>query len=666
MKYRTLLLGATIASGTLIVGPATEAQTVCPLALAPNAALTSVVSPATAQPGVTVNFAATVVPNQNLSGYGVRFGISQVGVAGWFNNYTILNIPLTANLPTAESYNWVIPLGTAPGTYELATMFTDPLGYVISWVGNNPANTVVVTNPVVGAVGSDGGQTFAALTAGDPKLCLAGTVASFAALSSTWTWTCSGSGGGASDTTGLANLGTPQKIWRAADLVDSIGVVTHVSYNGTGFAYTNRTAMIAALQYMGFTNVRESNPAVVLTDPRLQWYVQYLTAGFKMSFTTQPGPNAGVGQAPGSDVVDLDYFMTNWPAQVLAAEGLNEPDLTNDGFIFTYTPAGGSALTGPAAVARYQIDMYAAIKADPKLATLPVWGYSLNSTPYNQISYEQVYAANTAVLAATDAVNIGAYGGYYSPGVRVNQIQGYAYDIGSPTWTTFSNGPYAALYAGKPLIMKETGSLALPAGGISGGTDYLDYPTQAKLLPSMLLDTLYFGSSHSFVYELADVSADSLTAPANFQDHWGLYDNAWNAKPAAAVFHNMLGALKVQYPPAAPAYAVEPLTVTVPQFPLHPAGTASLGSGYTISTQQPDGSYLILVWYEPILWNQTTGAASPAVATVPVTMNLSRTCATTSIYDPLTGGTTAGPSAVASIPLALPDHMLMVSCAGHN
>jgi hypothetical protein len=126
------------------------------------------------------------------------------------------------------------------------------------------------------------------------------------------------------------------------------------------------------------------------------------------------------------------------------------------------------------------------------------------------------------------------------------------------------------------------------------------------------------------------------------------------------VLHNILAALH-DGGATATTFAPTPLTVTVPAFPLASPGTVH--SGATLVTQNSAGTYQILVWYEPLLWNTATGKAMPIPAPKPVMLKLSRTCGKTSVYDPYAGTTAPGPGSTNDIAVMLPDHLVIVTCA---
>ncbi len=456
----------------------------------------------------------------------------------------------------------------------------------------------------------------------------------------------------------IADASAPQvtgapvpRLWRSQDLLNAIGVNTHLNYNQPQWAYANFPAVQSALQYLGVTNIREGLPVAQPTDPRLSPYYALLNQGLSMTFSLPADVTITGGYASFLAGVSatLANFVTRYPSQIKAIEGQNEPDLQNDGYIFTY-----AGLTGAAAVAKSQIDLYNTVKGNPITAAVPVWSFSLNSPPYNQQMYEQVYAANPAVMKAFDFGNRGVVGGFYSPEWRIRQAIYNPLDIGYIN-STEQVGPYNAQLKNLPISVKEAGLPSAPGGLPALGLP--DYPSQAKMLPGTIFDAIVLGASHEDIYELVDEAQD----PTNSQTiyHWGLFDFNWNPKPAGMVMRNILTRLQDSASNAT-TFTPRAMNVSVRTFPLSSPGVQP--SGATLTTQKANGTFNIFVWYEPLIWNQQTDSPAPVAAPLAQTMYLSATCNTTSVYDPYTDTTVAGPSNASAIPFSLPDHPIMVTC----
>jgi len=438
-------------------------------------------------------------------------------------------------------------------------------------------------------------------------------------------------------------------VWRSQDVVNAIGICTHVGYSNS--VYANTAGVIAALKYVGVTSVRDSIPVLPPNDPREAPYDAVMGAGFKMSMVTPEGaPPSGYSTMTAAIKASLDREEQKFPGKILSVEGINEPDLTlNDGYTYQY-----NGLSGPAAVAQNQIDLYTLMKADPLLSSIPVVEFSLNSAPYNQMMYHAVYAANPAVTKAFDVASRGVYAGVWSPQFQMQQQIVDPFDIG---WVNnnYVYGAYEPKTEGRPEEVKETGLTSSPTGIPALGVS--DYTVQAKMLPYTVLDTLKLGSQRTFMYELADIYPDPSGTVVD--DHFGLFDNNLNPKPAATVMHNLMAKLS-DTSSTATTFTPSQLNVTIRQFPM--ASPGAVPSGLSLVTQKANGNYQILVWYEPLLWNQTTNTEMPVPAATPITLYLNKTCVSTSVYDPLTNTTVAGPSKSSQIPVSLPDHAVIASC----
>ena len=444
-------------------------------------------------------------------------------------------------------------------------------------------------------------------------------------------------------------------IWRAQDVVNAIGVATHIDYLNSGSAYANTASVLSALQWLGVHEIRDDLPVFPPGDQRLVPYTTMFNAGFKMSLVI-PGP---VTFAPYATLMDaahdnLDRLATRYPGKIFAVEGQNEPylPLNTPG---TYTYKG---LSGPPAVARNQIDLYAMVNGDALLSGIPVWEFSLASPPYKNLQYREVYAADSTVVTSFDVASVGLYGGVWSPLFQMKQQIVYPYDAVLSGASVIS-GPYSGAMAGRPEGVKETGLTASNPPILSLGIS--DYTTQAKMLPSTLMDGLKLGAIHENIYELADVYADPASNHTGY--HFGLFDHSMNPKPGAYAVKNLLAHL-VDNSSNATTFTTTMLNIGVSGFPITDPIPHVVASGSAMGVETADGTYKIMVWWEPLLWNATTGTPEPAAPVEHVTVGLGKVCASTSIYDPTDNTTIAGPSNTQVIPIALPDHLVMITCEG--
>jgi len=141
------------------------------------------VSPATAEAGQTVTFAATITATQKISNYPLEFSWFPVGAATSTATTAVVYVTLQANEPITETYIETIPADTAVGSYTLdvgsaSTAFTV---------------TGATVTAVNGACGPVNGTDLTSAPTTD--LCSAGT-ASVVTGTGPWTWTCAASHGG--------------------------------------------------------------------------------------------------------------------------------------------------------------------------------------------------------------------------------------------------------------------------------------------------------------------------------------------------------------------------------------------------------------------------------------------------------------------------------------
>ncbi len=436
---------------------------------------------------------------------------------------------------------------------------------------------------------------------------------------------------------------------RAQDVVNALSISTHVSY--TNSAYGNLGQVVAALKWLGINRVRDQMPLYPPADPRFQLYYTMLNNGMRMSLVSPVTPDytAGYASIAAAMQANLDTIEQKYPNQIAAIEGLNEPDILEDGYTYTY-----GSLRGPAAVGQFQVDLYTMAKNDKLLASIPVWEFALNSRPWNQLSYESVYATNSRIASSFDFAAKGDYAGVWSPEFQLKQQVVYAYDIGFAN-NAFTYGPYNASVRFRPFGVKETGfmgaSPAIPSVNVA------DYTIQSKLLLPTLLDNLILGGQVVNIYELADVFPDPNWDSVYY--HWGMFDYSWHAKPAATVLHNFIAALR-DTGASATSFTPTQLNVGISQFPITSAG--AVPSGFTMEMERSDGTYLIAIWYEPLLQNTATKVDLPPPAPVKISVGLSRVCATASVYDPLTNTTAQAATNSWFVPVSLPDHPVILSC----
>ena len=152
-----------------------------------------------------------------------------------------------------------------------------------------------------------------------------------------------------------------------------------------------------------------------------------------------------------------------------------------------------------------------------------------------------------------------------------------------------------------------------------------------------------------YFYELIDNGGD--VAGGGYDNYGMFFDNGLNgaaaAKPAATAFKNLISIMS----DTSSTFTLGTLPYSVAGLPAYNGSTQ--GGGYSLLFQKSNGRFEIIVWNEPVIYNESTN--SPVTPTaVPVTVNLGGTHGTVNVYDPLVGTTPITTlSNVSSVPLSL-------------
>ncbi|NNU47735.1 calcium-binding protein [Rhizobium sp. WYCCWR 11279] len=386
---------------------------------------------------------------------------------------------------------------------------------------------------------------------------------------------------------------------RINDIIRSFGIDTHIDY--TDGKYSNVEEVVKALDHLGLDTVRDHAPNSA-SDPNGQTHLgDAAEAGVQFVFSAQREVD------PATVAQRLHDFVQAHPGSVVGIEGPNEVN---------NWPVSYHGLSGQAAALAYQKDLSAAVNADPLLKNIPVLGF----TGYT-------------VASASDYTT----------------IHTYAKDGDQPySWLSREAGVQRAADPGKPLAITETGYHTSLTADTNGGWEGVREATQAKLLLNTLMDGAALGSKQTFIYELLDAYSDPQGA--NQEKHFGLFRLDYSAKPAATAIHNLTtilednGATKANFSAGTLDYSIDGLP----------------SSARSLLTEKSDGSYQIIIWNEPDIWNQTTDTAIQA-ATTAVKVNLGASFGSVKVFDPVTGTTAIKSlSNVSSLTLDVLDHPVII------
>jgi hypothetical protein len=365
---------------------------------------------------------------------------------------------------------------------------------------------------------------------------------------------------------------------RSADsFVDSIGVNTHTYYSDTVY-YSEFDAVRRKLAELGVRHIREN-----LVPDRSDQYErlnQLAAAGIK-STLIMGDPSEGFD---GLDEL-VGIVKSDLRGAVAAIEGPNEYDMW-----------GGSNWLSE--LRPYQQRLYAAIKSDPQLASLPVVGPSIvqkrNQEALGDISGDLDYG------------NIHSYPDGYSPESNLDRHLESA----------------ANNSAGETVMATETGYHT--AVGWGGEHNPTSEEAMAVYVPRMFLEYFRRGVARTFSYELLDEEGGS----GEREDNFGLLRNDFSEKPAFAALRNTIEILEDPGPSFSPGSATYSL-----------AGETE--DVEHLLLQKRDGSYYLAIWRAVDVWEPESQTAE-AGSSGSVTVTFGRSVAAGQLYRPTASAAPVG------------------------
>jgi hypothetical protein len=390
----------------------------------------------------------------------------------------------------------------------------------------------------------------------------------------------------------------------AGSFVNSIGVNIHMWETSSG--YGNLSLVQNSLAYLGIVNVRDTLLPLAQLQPA---YASLANLGYKFDFAIPPASTNIT-----DFVAHVDQFVAAHPGSVSAIEGPNEVN------IWAVTCNGGSGLAN---AAQYQQALDAAVRADSNLNNISVYNLTLANSDATQ------YAQLGNLSASADFANIHPYlDSSSAPQMNLNNLL-----------------PYAHLDAsGLPTVITETGYTT------NGGSGYnsADQTVQAKYTLDTLMDAYKDGVSKTFLYELLDEHPDPTNS--NAQNHYGLFNSDGTPKLAATALHNLTAILSD--PGSSSSFTPGTLDYTVTNL------TAAYGNQLLL--QKSNGTFDIVLWAEPKIWNPQTQTEVAAPHDL-VTVSFAQVEGTVTVYDPLLGDTPiATYTNVQSIQVDVTDHPLVI------
>jgi hypothetical protein len=424
---------------------------------------------------------------------------------------------------------------------------------------------------------------------------------------------------------------------RANDFLNSLGACTHIIQG-----IDTPGQVIAALQYSGLRNIRDD----ATHDPAMH-------ANLCAIHTTT---GAMVDELPivDSDPKNIQESLTQYEAlaacgAILDVEGPNEPN----NFNFTYLGNTCSTSGSFGACARYQAALYQAVKADPKLAGVPVWSMTEPAAePDNQgLQFLTIpIGADTVMPGGTIFADVANLHNYVQGNGQTAIADNQAWYAES---NAFAQGPWDGLDGE---FIGLTWSKGFPSAPLSAGpnmpkvTTETGWPStnitqdqQGKLLVNLFLSAVKENWSHTFIYLMFDEPSAGSGGYGLFAAEPSLNTTTATPKLSGTYIHNMTTILHdttSAFTPVAFKYSIpgEPATV------------------HDLLIQKSDGIYELAVWGDQVIGKS---------ATVIVTTNLGTTIPTVNVYD-VTSGTTPIQVLhnVNSIPLTMTDHAFFIEFAG--
>jgi len=356
----------------------------------------------------------------------------------------------------------------------------------------------------------------------------------------------------------------------ANSFVDSVGVNTHMLYSDTPYG-SRFDEVKQRLTELGVRHIREDLAAE--RPDQYQRLNELAAVGIKSTLILGDPGNGSTG------LEDLTATVKDRLAGAVdAVEGPNE-----------YSTRGGSNWRSD--LAAYQQSLYATVKGDPALASLPVIGPSI-------VHGDQ--AALGDISSSLDFGNMHSYPDGETPEANLSsQLSSAALNSGS-----------------KPVMATETGYNT--AVNSSSELKPVSEEAMATYIPRLFLEYFSRGVVRTYSYELLDESSEP--AQTDPEAHFGLLRNDLSPKPAFDALRNTIDILS---DPGA-SFSPEALEYTVggDQTDLH-----------QVLLQKQDGSFYLALWRAESVWD-TAGHSSIQVPPTPVKLQFDRSVSSAQRYMP--------------------------------
>jgi hypothetical protein len=397
----------------------------------------------------------------------------------------------------------------------------------------------------------------------------------------------------------------------------SIGVCTHI---GQGVDGASQSA--AAMAYAGIRCLRDDGRTEHIQD----WITVYKQSGVRTALLTDLNITSTVSMA----------VQLKAAGALLAVEGPNEPN----NWPVTYQGQTSSSTTS-LPIAKFQKDLFAAVKAQSSLNGIPVLHSSEagGSEPDNcGLQFLAIpegagtlmpdgtvfadYANTHNYVCGTQGLGIGDNQAWNAADPTLNgQWDGLYVEYGHTWWGAGFNGYTHDQLLTLPRVTTETGWTT------SGGSNTITQEQQGRLFLNLYLAQFKRGWQYTFIYMLRDDPS---------QGYWGLFNTDYTPKVSGTYLHNFTTILADAGAIALPqqlAYAIPNQPATV----------------HDLLLQKTDGTLELVVWSE-----KANGSSA-------ISVNLGDTFAKVNTYDPVQGvSPTQTLTNVSGVQMSVSDHPVVL------
>jgi len=415
-------------------------------------------------------------------------------------------------------------------------------------------------------------------------------------------------------------LGKEGKVIRSSDMIQLIGVNTHMIYNDG--AYAKLENVLQDLKFLGVSHIRDVLPGAD-SQPALQGrdaLRRMVHENIKLNIFVPSGWTS-------TSIAWLRSLEAGVPGAIASVEGYNE---------INNFPPKFEGLSGPEAAKAGQKALYEAIKSDPVLSHVAV----ADMTGFEMIK-EPTFSYGTTLAGYADVMNIHEYAQNGAPpGVWIN-----------PTRHRF----YQNVGADVPKVLTEFGYSSRPES--NWGFIGVDERTQAKGVINGLFDAARSGYSKVYLYELLDEKPDPEMKDLGF--HFGLFTYENKPKMSAHAIKNLTqvlaskagvdkGGADMSSSDASIKVRIDEPEDNIPVF--------------WIVLLRENGSPIVAAWRETPFWDRAKG--SPLEAR-PIQANISfgKTCGSIRTYDLLQSSDPTSMHAGDSLSLTIGDYVQLIECA---